>query len=503
MWTDQDLEQLERLSISREEAERQLALLRGPAPVVELDRPCRVGDGVLVISPEREQGLVALGEAAAAAGRLSRFVPASGAATRMFKELLDAQVEATEELVASMRRFPFADDLFASAEAAGGSISEWVSVGDHASIRRQLLELPGLGYARLPKGLLKFHDYPEGSRTAFEEHLVEAANTVRDAEGVCRLHFTVSVEHQELFEDLLESLRAPLRQRLGCEFEVAFSNQLPATDTLAADGDGQPFRREDGSLLLRPGGHGALIRNLASLGGDLVAIKNIDNVVPDAGKALVVRWKLILTGYLVELQERVFELARALRDRPDEVDVAEALGFVAVELQTPEASRLESAARDEQLDYLRARVDRPLRVCGVVLNEGEPGGGPFWVTDASGEATPQIVEGSQVNQGNEAQRSILASSTHFNPVDLACGLRDAWGRSYDLERYIDPGAVFVSKKSLEGRELEALERPGLWNGAMARWNTVFVEVPAATFAPVKTVFDLLRPAHQPVSPGGA
>ena len=498
-----DRQQLAAVGISSEEAERQLALLSGTPPATRLDRPCVVGDGVSVLGPGRQEALLARGAAAAAAGRLSKFVPASGAASRMFKELrqaMEGESEVASDFAGDLERYPFVEELRAACDASGVALDRLLARGELTTVIARLLDTPGLGYADLPKGLLEFHRYPDGARTAFEEHLVEAVDCVRDARGRCRLHFTVSEEHLKLFEGALEELRPRLLERYQTRFEVGFSTQSPSTDTLAVDLEKRPFRLEDGRLLLRPGGHGALIRNLAAMDGDLVLIKNIDNVVPDAGKELVCRWKRLLTGCLVELQERTFEIVRALEGgAASPALLAEGLRFVADSFQA-QPSDLVRPDPGAQRAYLLDRLDRPLRVCGVVKAAGEPGGGPFWVEGADGELAPQIVEQSQVDLDDERQRSTLASATHFNPVDLVCGTRDHRGEPYDLERFIDPEAVFIARRSLAGRELDALERPGLWNGAMARWNTLFVEVPPETFAPVKTVFDLLRPAHQP---GGA
>jgi hypothetical protein len=301
--------------------------------------------------------------------------------------------------------------------------------------------------AALPKGLLPFHRYAGFARTPFEEHLVEAAATVRDAAGVCRVHVTVSPEHRAAFAEILEKSRPRLERETRARFEVRFSEQAPSTDTVAIDEKGRLFRDGEGRLLFRPGGHGALLGNLAGSGGDIVLVKNVDNVVPDDRREQTVLWKRLLSGLLVRIE----------RTSPR---------------------------------------DRPLRVAGVVRNEGEPGGGPFWVEGPGGESR-QIVESAQVNLSDPAQAAIWSAATHFNPVDLACSLRDASGRPFHLPGFVDERAVFVAKKTFEGRALSALERPGLWNGAMALWETVFVEVPKETFAPVKTVLDLLRPEHQP------
>jgi hypothetical protein len=353
--------------------------------------------------------------------------------------------------------------------------------------------------------VLPFHRYPDGPRTPFEEHLVEAAAVDRDEDGLCLLHFTVSPEHQEDFERLLDRVRPALEERYDCRFEVSFSTQRHATDTLAVDLRNQPFRGEDGELLFRPGGHGALIDNLNELGRDgwdIVLLKNIDNVVPDDRKPIVHLWKRLLGGCLLAVREQAFvhldrlEALDGVRGKQAETVLREAAGFLETELCRPLPEGFAKADARERQRFLMDALDRPMRVCGVVRNQGEPGGGPFWVESPSGGVSPQIVEASQIDPRNPEQQAARRSSTHFNPVDIACGLRDRLGHRYDLHRYVDPATVFIAEKSHEGRPLKALERPGLWNGAMAGWNTVFVEVPDATFAPVKTVLDLLRPEHQ-------
>jgi hypothetical protein len=413
-----DLARIAARGLTIEEAERQAGLLENPPPAVKLARPCTISDGVERIAESEHGELLALADDAARAGRLSKFVPASGAASRMFAFLTSGGPD--DE---GVRRFR--ENAQAFAFSAG--------------------EIDAL--AALPKGLVPFHRYAESVRTPFEEHLVEAAAIVRDARGICRVHVTVSPEHRSAFEAALEKARPRLERETQTRFEVSFSEQSASTDTVALDESGRLLRDLDGHLVFRPGGHGALLKNLADSHGDIVLVKNVDNVVPDDRRAPTILWKRLLAGYLVRLERA-----------------------------SPRA--------------------RPLRVAGVVKNEGEPGGGPFWVEGPDGE-TRQIIESAQVNLANPAQASIWGAATHFNPVDLACSLRDASGRPFDLPRFVDERAVFIAKKTHEGRILFALERPGLWNGAMALWETVFVEVPKATFAPVKTVLDLLRPVHQP------
>lgn len=508
-----DLRQMSGMGFSPQEAARQVELFRNPPPFTHVLRPCRPGDGIRSISEPEHADLLSHFDAAARRGRTAKLVPASGAATRMFKDLLaflagppgSEPSAPVRTFFANLHRFAFYEDLAAALGADGIDLDEAVRSGDWRAVLRFLLETPGLGYAECPKGLLLFHRYPEGPRTPFEEHLVEAAAIDRDEDGLCLLHFTVSPEHQEGFERLLDRVRPGLEERFDCRFEVSFSSQRHATDTLAVDPQNRPFRTEDGALLFRPGGHGALIDNLNELGRDgwdIVRLKNIDNVVPDDRKPVVHLWKRLLGGCLLAVREAVFahldrlEALDGVKGKRAEGVLREAGEFLAGELCRPLPEGFAQADPRERQRFLMEALDRPIRVCGVVRNQGEPGGGPFWVESPSGGISPQIVEASQIDPRNPEQQAALAASTHFNPVDIACGLRDRHGRPYDLHRYVDPATVFIAEKSRDGRPLKALERPGLWNGAMAGWNTVFVEVPDATFAPVKTVLDLLRPEHQ-------
>jgi hypothetical protein len=586
LFSEPDRVQMAALGVSAEEAARQVELFRHPPPFTHVLRPCRPGDGIRRIDAGEEPALAALWARAARDGRVSKLVPASGAATRMFKALIAELERHAEEdgaaggesaapgpspevetffanlprfaffapLAESLRRDPGARTAAAGVTAGGGGEPSSLGGAAREAVLRHLLTPAGLDYAECPKGLILFHRYPEGPRTPFEEHLIEAVDYARDGGGLCRLCFTVSPQHESGFAALLGRLRPALEERHGARFEVSFSTQRRATDTLAVDEDDRPFRLAGGSLLFRPGGHGALIANLQELadaGADLVLLKNIDNVVPDRAKPEVTRWKRLLTGLLLRLEERIAGHLEALtalapegpRGAEQEAAFArvleEAEAFLAGELgralprererrevtagsgggeagartrigeEATGSARAESAARarvargsegsawQQRRRALIAALDRPLRVCGVVRNTGEPGGGPFWVRTPSGEVSLQIVETSQLDAGSPEQQAALAASTHFNPVDICCGLRDRRGRPFDLARFVDPATVFIARKSHEGRPLKALERPGLWNGAMAGWNTVFVEVPDVTFAPVKTVLDLLRPEHQP------
>lgn len=525
--TDRDLRQLDDHGISREEAERQLALLASPPPPPELVRPATGGDGIARIEPERHDALAARYREARAAGRAVKLVPASGAASRMFKTLLpwveyagNSEAMAKEmsrravagdpaagdpvRFLSELPRFPFYGELARAVAAGGQDLEALRRSGEAGAVLHVLLSPEHLAYDRRPKALIPFHRYGEGEgaevRTAFEEQLVEAARLVADRAGRARLHFTVPPESRERIEELLETVRPRYEERWGARFEASFSVQAPSTDTLALDPEtGGPFRRDDGTLLLRPGGHGALLGNLqataAQDGADVVLIKNIDNVQPDRVKDEVVRWKEVLGGHFLELRKRAEELHRRLR-AGDDGAIEEAEGLLADSLGVKISADVQRLPPEERRERLAERLDRPLRVAGMVVNRGEPGGGPFWVRAGDGTVSAQIVERSQIDETVPGQVRVFNSSTHFNPVDLVCAVRSFAGEPYDLVRYVDESAVFIAQKSHEGRPLLALERPGLWNGAMAGWNTAFVEVPEVTFSPVKTVFDLLRKEHQ-------
>jgi hypothetical protein len=496
-----DRAQLNELDIPVAEVERQIALFVHPPAPARLDRACTPGDGVHLLDGAERAAALAAYRAAASAGRVSKFTPASGAASRMFQALLATRGEGPVQRATLAHRAAAGDtaardtlecadqiDRFAFYPLLAARLGSNPSGDDLAPLIDALLTPGGLDYAAQPKGLLLFHAYPDGARTAFEEHLVEAAGLTRGADGVARLHLTVSPEHEAGFRARFADVRAGLESRLGVRFSLGFSTQKRSTDTIAVDADNRPFRDADGRLLFRPGGHGALIENLNDLGGDLVFIKNIDNVQPDHRRAAALEAMQVLLGHLALLQQEVGAQLAALADGASGAlenarELAARFGLAV----TPQADAA----------TLRAALDRPLRVCGVVRNTGEPGGGPFWVRDADGAVTPQIVESAQVALSEPDQRAAFERATHFNPVFLACAVRDARGRPYDLRRFVDPSAVFIARKSKDGRELKALERPGLWNGGMARWLTRFVEIPESAFTPVKTVNDLLRPAHQP------
>ena len=457
--------------------ETQLKNFREGFPFLPVTRAASCGDGIRVLDAAGIEQAAARYDRAKESLRVVKFVPASGAATRMFKDLFEFVREGRRtavvgELLANRRRFAFWPELRAI-------------VGDDADERRTVENIvaEGLRYGETPKGLVSFHRYGDEVRKAVEEHLVEGAQYAA-AGGEVKIHFTVSSEHLTRFEALLAEKIPVYESRFEVKYRISFSVQDPSTDTLAVNPDCTPFRRADGRLLVRPAGHGALIGNLGKIDADIVFVKNIDNVTTDARRSDTVLYKKALAGVLLALQERIFEYLMAL-----EVPGAE-LEPIAAFIENELCVKL---PKDYGTALLRQVLDRPIRVCGMVRNEGEPGGGPFWVAGADGLETLQIAESNQIAP---EKRELMRSATHFNPVDLVCSFRTSKGGRFDLREFVDPATGFISRKSDGGRELLAQELPGLWNGAMARWNTVFVEVPITTFSPVKVVTDLLRPEHQ-------
>ena len=457
--------------------ETQLKNFREGFPFLPVTRAASCGDGIRVLDAAGIEQAAARYDRAKESLRVVKFVPASGAATRMFKDLFEFVREGRRtavvgELLANRRRFAFWPELR-------------TIIGDDADELRTVENIvaEGLRYGETPKGLVSFHRYGDEVRKAVEEHLVEGAQYAA-AGGEVKIHFTVSPEHLTRFEALLAEKIPGYESRFGVKYRISFSVQDPSTDTLAVNPDCTPFRRADGRLLFRPAGHGALIGNLGKIDADIVFVKNIDNVTTDARRSDTVLYKKALAGVLLALQERIFEYLMAL-----EVPGAE-LEPIAAFIENELCVKL---PKDYGTALLRPVLDRPIRVCGMVRNEGEPGGGPFWVAGADGLETLQIAESNQIAP---EKRELMRSATHFNPVDLVCSFRTSKGGRFDLREFVDPATGFISRKSDGGRELLAQELPGLWNGAMARWNTVFVEVPITTFSPVKVVTDLLRPEHQ-------
>ncbi len=502
-----DLKQLEAKGISPDVFDAQLRRFNTGFPYLRIVDSARVGEGIKKLTPDEEQRAIdRWAQYCAHGGEAFKFVPASGAASRMFKSLF-AFVEGNDVLpvknsdvdlfISGLRKMPFYNELdTVCVNLYGQGIEPLLAASRHKDIVSALLRPEGLNYGQLPKGLLLFHSYSHGSRTPLEEHLVEGAQTAADKNGNVKLHFTVSPEHRALFEKHIADVVPVLEARHGVKYNISLSEQKSSTDTVAANADNTPFRQDDGSLLFRPGGHGALIENLNDIDSAVVFIKNIDNVVPDSQRDATIRYKKVIAGYLMEVHDKIEEYVRMIDSGNYDIEqVREMISFLHNTLNIRD-SKLKELEDVDLVLYIRSKLNRPVRVCGMVRNEGEPGGGPYIAYNPDGSTSPQILEGSQIDPANGEYKAMVAKATHFNPVDLVCYVKDIEGNKFNLPDFVDPDTGFISEKSKNGRELRALELPGLWNGAMSQWNTVFVEVPIATFNPVKTVNDLLRPMHQ-------
>ena len=505
MLTQQDLKQLAQKGISEQQIETQLGQFKTGFPFLKLEAAAAIGRGIVAPTSDEGRKYVDAWQKYKAAGkRVVKFVPASGAASRMFKDMfafVDADYDKPttdfeKKYFDNIDKFAFYGELDAVCQKNNGKgIKELVKEGNFKAVAANMLKAEGLNYGQLPKGLLLFHNYPEGPRTPMEEHLVEAA-LYAASNGEAHVHFTVSHEHMELFKQKVAQKADMYAKKYGIAYDITFSEQKPSTDTVAANPDGTPFRNSDGSLLFRPGGHGALIENLNEIEADVIFVKNIDNVVPDRLKGDTVLWKQIIAGVLVTLQKKAFEYLELLDSgKYTHEQIEEIIRFVQNDLCCRKADIKELEDADLVI-YLRKKLNRPMRVCGVVKNVGEPGGGPFLTYNQDGTVSLQILESSQIDKSNKEYMEMFTKGTHFNPVDLVCAVRDYKGNAFDLPKFVDPTTGFISQKSKSGKELQALELPGLWNGAMSDWSTIFVEVPLSTFNPVKTVNDLLRDQHQ-------
>jgi hypothetical protein len=500
MLSSSDLVQISSRGMTATIVEKQIRHFEQGFPYARLARPATGGDGILLFPEATAREYERFFDRAVKGQTPVKFVPASGAATRMFKDLFEfgeKPSESVRHLISHLEETAFYNALAEALKRRGLNLETLRTHGGGQEIIDTILSADGLNYAALPKGLLLFHNYPAGARTAAEEHLVEAALYATDDRLTARIHFTISREHQGRFAELFGRVVPEYEQLLGVRFEISFSVQKPSTDTLAVDEQNNPFRNADGSLLFRPGGHGALLTNLNDLQADLVFIKNIDNVVPDRLKAPTILYKKAIGGYLLEMRERVFRfLSEAAARKMRDAELDEMGEFARKNLMITLPERFHRESPEVKQNLLFHRLDRPMRVCGMVKNEGEPGGGPFWVRGPDGSLTLQIIESSQVDLRDPEQKALMDQSTHFNPVDLVCSMKDYRGKPFDLPAFVDESTGFISLKSSGGRTLKAQELPGLWNGAMAGWITVFAEVPVITFNPVKTINDLLRPEHR-------
>lgn len=477
MFNEKDLKQIAAHGLTVEAVEHQIENFRKGFPSLQVVSAASPADGITILTAEQAEAYAAKFDNRDSSVTVAKFVPASGAATRMFKELFefvneDKRGKGIDTLLQNIEKFAFYPEL-----------KEVVSdFSDEKAVVSAIIK-QGLGYGSLPKGLVTFHSYSNGARKAVEEHLVEGA-LYGAANGVVRLHFTVSPEHEGAFRALLAERTAKYEALFGVKYDISFSQQKSSTDTIAVNPDNTPFRTDSGDLLFRPAGHGALIENLNEIEASIIFVKNIDNVTTDALRADTVLYKKALAGLLLDVQKQAFETLAALK--AGTADLAAVATFVEKNLCVKLPATYDAA-------LLEKLLSRPIRVCGMVRNEGEPGGGPFWVANGDGTQTLQIAESSQISAED---MHLMKDATHFNPVDLVCGVYAADGSKYNLLNYTDPATGFISSKSSGGRDLRAQELPGLWNGAMADWNTIFVDVPISTFSPVKVVQDLLRPQHQ-------
>lgn len=475
---------MENLELTQKDHE-EIARFKCGFPWMNIECAATPAKGIRVLTPEQVDSAVALLEQTQQDGKTSfaKFTPASGAASRMFKDLFNKNVTVVNKFVSNIDKFAFYDEsLYAGLE--GEAMVDFT------------LGAEGLNYGAKPKGVLKFHKYPSEVRTAIAEHLVEAQKYMKDAAGNARIVVTISPEHTELFREAIADVQAEYEKRYGVKYDIKTVFQYKWTDTIAVTADNEPFVLDDGSVLHRPGGHGALIHNLSEVDADIVSIKNIDNVSVESYLEATAKWKKVLMGTALELRNKIYAYTLELEKDPSEALCREIEAYLADALFITMPEKFDRSSVEAYAAGLMTFLKRPIRVCGMVKNEGEPGGGPFVIREKDGSTSLQILEGAQINPDDPHAVACLKSATHFNPVDIVCVLKDAYGKSFKLTDFVDPDAGFISSKSFQGRELKALELPGLWNGAMSRWNTVFVEVPVETFNPVKTVMDLLRPAHQ-------
>ncbi len=508
-FTSEDLKQIEEKGISTEKVARQIETFKEGIPFVNLKKAATANVGITEVDESLHDELVSYFENNIEGLKLLKFVPASGAASRMFKAMFNfieaydpknetlsdyisrTNDQAVKQFFEGIEKFPFYEEIMQRIQGKHTNDGELAY-----SFISEMLTEEGLNFGFFPKGLLPFHHCKRGAATPFKEHLKEAALYAK-SNGVANLHFTISPQHELMFKKE-EAISVPrISQKTTTEFKVSYSFQKTSTDTIAVTKSNEPFRNSDGTLLFRPGGHGALIENLDEQDADVIFIKNIDNVVIDQNLETVASSKKMLAGLLLKVQAKAFEYAATLETEEIHPQVLrETANFLEKELNVRFPSKYDALSPEEQLAILKDKINRPIRICGMVKNEGEPGGGPFWISDAKGNVSLQIIESAQIDMDNEQQASILKDATHFNPVDLVCGVRNHKGEKFNLLNFVDEKQGFITEKTKEGKELKALELPGLWNGAMAFWNTLFVEVPLVTFNPVKTVNDLLKPTHQ-------
>ena len=508
-FTENDKQQFVKAGIPEEKVLKQITTFEEGIAMIRLEKEAVVSSGIIKFNKEEEDSLIQYFENAAKKLELLKFVPASGAASRMFKALFnfienfDPKEETLEEYISRTEDLDI-DTFFKQqnklpfAEIVNKRIGGNAATKDEESLLfvQEMLSDQKLNYGFYPKGLLPFHNYGKYVSSAFEEHLKEGSKYASVGDKAF-LHFTISEQHEDMFKEEYAEIAQRIVSETNTTFEIDYSFQKPSTDTIAVNMENQPFRNEDDSLLFRPGGHGALIENLNEQDADIIFIKNIDNVVVPKYLDTVSNNKKILAGLLLKIQKKAFYYANLLDTNNIDGEQLQALkSFLENQLNVRFSDIFFGFSIDQQIAVYKDKINRPIRVCGMVKNEGEPGGGPFWVRDRHDHISLQIIESAQVDMSDEEQMNIFKNSTHFNPVDIVCGVKNHKGEKYNLLNFVDDKQGFISTKTKDGKGLKALELPGLWNGAMAYWNTIFVEVPLVTFNPVKTVNDLLKPTHQ-------
>ncbi|WP_179004301.1 DUF4301 family protein [Winogradskyella forsetii] len=514
-FTEKDIKQIESKGLSLDEVKKQVHIFEAGIPFTNIAEAATTDSGIMTLNDSLIDMFIASFEAEKDKKTLLKFVPASGAATRMFKFLFQFvnQYNPDEQSLNSyinrnnlrelslfmvgMEKFPFYREILASLKSKGINLETLPTQEKVWHFAKAMLDENQLNFGNQPKGLLPFHEYKKDHiSTAFEEHLYEAA-LYASSNGLAKLHFTISEVHEDKFNEEFKNIKHDIEKNTGVTFDISFSYQQQSTDTIALTLDNEPFRKADGSILFRPSGHGALLTNLNNLNADVVFIKNIDNVVVYRYKEEVAKYKKVLAGILLELQTQTFEYLHELDSKAiTEERLTTIENFLTNKLSIKISDEYKKYSDRYKVEYLQEKLNRPIRICGMVKNEGEPGGGPFWVKDHRSNQSLQIVESAQINLEDQKQADILNNATHFNPVDLVCGIKNYKGEKFDLANYVDPNTAFISQKTKNGKQLKALELPGLWNGSMAHWTTIFVEVPIITFNPVKTVNDLLKSPHQ-------
>ncbi len=511
--TSQDFLQIRDHNVTLKSIENQIAFFKNGIAKADLDRPAIVGDGIVRFTQDEFTTLSKQFDKLIKGKTLGKFVPASGAASRMFKFLnefmneFDVQNESINAYVnrknasdlriflAGLEKFPFYPKIWKKLRESFSDFEHWDRATKVYHFIRYMLEPQYFNFCDRPKGVLPFHKYKGHVATPVEEHLQEAVH-YSSSEGKAKIHFTVSEDHRKLFEEVIAKIKPGIERESGKTIDVDFSFQDKSTDTIAVGLENAPFRNKHNRLVFRPGGHGALINNLSQIDSDIIFIKNIDNVIQDHVQTIAF-YKKALGSVLISLQNEIFSILKRIDDKSvRDSEISEIISFAKNKLNIEIIEDFEKYTASNKIDYIRQMLNRPLRVCGMVKNEGEPGGGPFWVRDKKGIPRLQIVETSQVDMQNPTQAEIVKKSTHFNPVDIICSIKNYLGEKFNLNDYVDHNSGFIVEKNKDGKPLKAYELPGLWNGAMAKWITVFVEEPLITFNPVKTVNDLLKPEHQ-------